>query len=313
MEDILFSLNIVAPIFLMVALGYLLTRLHLWDAEFLKKANKVCFTIFLPVLLFYNIYQSDFSHIFDLRLILFILAAVTVLFLAAMLLIPLFTKDGGRRGAIIQALFRSNYLLLGVPISQSMFGDAGGAAASVAAAFVIPYFNILATLVLSIYSRDKNTSAKDVLLKIIKNPLIIGSVLGMLAVAMHLTLPGPIDRTLRDIKGIATPFSLLILGGDFKFHELASNIKPVIATTIGRLLIVPRIMLPAAVAFGFRGTALGVLISVFCTPVAVSSYVMTRQMHGDYELAGQLVVSTTFFSMFTIFLFVYALRLAGLA
>lgn len=313
MEDILFSLNTVAPIFILVAAGYFMTRIHLWNGEFLKMANKICFTVFLPVLLFYNIYKSDFSKIFDPKLILFIILAVTVLFLVAMLVIPLFTKDGGRRGAIIQALFRSNYLLLGVPICQSMFGDAGGAAASVAAAFVIPYFNILATFVLSIYSRDQVTTWKSVLLKIAKNPLIIGSMLGILAVAVGLKLPAPIEKTLMDVKGIATPLSLLILGGDFEFRELMSNIAPVILTTLGRLIIVPGIMIPVAVMLGFSGTALGVLISVFCTPVAVSSYVMTRQMHGDYELAGQLVVSTTFFSMFTIFLFVYGLRLAGLA
>lgn len=312
MADIIFSFNIVAPIFLLVAIGYFLTRIHVWNEEFLKVANKICFNVFLPVLLFYNIYKSDFSEVFNPKLILFIIVSVTLLFIAGSIIVPMLTKDGGRRGAVIQALFRGNYLLLGVPICQSMYGDAGGAAASVAAAFVIPYFNVLATLVLSIYSRDNVTTWKSVLIKIAKNPLIIGSVLGMLAALSGIKLPAPIEKTLMDMKGLATPFALLILGGDFKLRALASNLMPIITTTFARLLLVPAIMIVSAVLLGFSGASLGVLISVYCTPVAVSSYVMTRQMHGDYELAGQLVVSTTFFSMFSIFIVVYMMRIAGL-
>ncbi|MEG2570760.1 MAG: AEC family transporter [Clostridia bacterium] len=313
MSDVLFSFNAVAPIFILVALGFLLTKLKVWNDDFLKLANRVCFTVFLPVMLFYNIYKSDFSRVWSPRLIGFIIIAVTVLFAISCLIVPRFTKDGGRRGAIIQALFRGNYLLLGVPICQSMFGDAGGAAAAVAAAFIIPYFNILATVVLSIYSRDTKISLRAVILKIIKNPLIIASVLGMLAVAVGLSLPTVIDTVLLDIRGIGTPLSLLILGGDFKLRELRGNLKPIIATSAARLILVPAVMLTAAYALGFRGVELGVLVSVFGTPVAVSSYVMTHEMRGDYVLAGQLIVATTFGAMFTTFLFVYALRAFGLA
>ena len=312
MQDILFSLNIVAPVFLVVALGYFLTRIKVWDGDFLKTANKLCFNVFLPIYLFYNIYISDFSKIFDIKLIFFIFVSVTVIFLFGIFVIPLFIKDRGRCAAIIQALFRGNYALLGVPICQSMFGDAGVAAAAVASAFVIPYFNILATILLSIYSRDNKTSVKNVVIKILKNPLLIGCVLGMLSALLKIKLPTAIESAMSNIKGLTTPLSLLVLGGDFKFREFASNIKPVIATTAARLLLVPGIVLAIAAYFGFSHESLGVLIAVYATPVAVSSYPMTRQMNGDYELAGQLVVSTTFCSMFTVFIFVYALKIAGL-
>ncbi len=313
MQDILFALNIVAPVFMIVALGYFLTQIKVWNGDFLKLANKLCFNVFLPIYLFYNIYKSDFTQVFDIKLIGFIFASVTLIFAIGLILIPLITKDRGRCAAVIQALFRGNYALLGVPICQSMFGDAGGAAAAVASAFVIPYFNILATILLSIYSRDNVTSPKEVFIKILKNPLLIGCVLGMIAALSGIKIPTAFEKALENIKGITTPFSLLVLGGDFKFREFASNLKPVIFTTFGRLVIVPAIVLSAAALLGFSHESLGVLIAVYATPVAVSSYPMTRQMNGDYELAGQLVVSTTFCSMFTIFIFVYALRLAGLA
>lgn len=313
MQDILFSLNIVAPLFILVAVGYFLTQIKFWDDNFLKIGNKLCFNVLLPVMLFYNIAHSDFFKIFDGKLIVFIISSVTVLFLLGLFLIRFFTKDGGRRAAIVQALFRGNYLLLGVPICASMFGEEGGAVASVASAFVIPYFNILATILLSIYSRDKVTTVKSVLLKIAKNPLIIGCVLGMVASLIRLPIPETIDKALTNIKSLATPFALLILGGDFKFRELHSNLKPVIFTTLMRLIVIPAIIIGTAVLLGFSGVSLGVLIAVYATPVAVSSYPMTRQMNGDYELAGQLIVSTTFCSMFTIFIFVYGLRLLGLA
>lgn len=313
MQDILFSLNIVAPLFILVAVGYFLTQIKFWDDNFLKIGNKLCFNVLLPVMLFHNISKSDFFAVFDGKLIIFTLASVTLLFFWGVFLIRFFTKDGGRRAAIVQALFRGNYLLLGVPICASMFGDEGAVVASVSSAFVIPYFNILATILLSIYSRDKVTTVKGVLIKIAKNPLIIGCVLGIVASLVKLPIPETFDKAFTNIKSIATPFALLILGGDFKFRELKSNLKPVVITTLLRLIIVPAAIITAAVFFGFSGVSLGVLIAVYCTPVAVSSYPMTRQMNGDYELAGQLIVSTTFLSMFTIFIFVYGLRLLGLA
>ena len=69
-EDLLFSCNVVLPIFFLILLGYVLTRIHLWNENFLKIANDLCFKCLLPVLLFYNVAVANIFEVFNGKLIL---------------------------------------------------------------------------------------------------------------------------------------------------------------------------------------------------------------------------------------------------
>ena len=50
------------------------------------------------------------------------------------------------------------------------------------------------------------------------------------------------------------------------------------------------------------------LLPLFGSPVATSSFAMAQQMGGDSDLAGQLVVYTSIFSIFTMFLWIVVLK-----
>ena len=114
MSDLLFSANVVMPIFLLIMLGYALTRVKLWDEHFLKIANDVCFKCLLPVLLFYNVASADIFEVFNGKLILYVCFCACAICGLLFLVIPLFVKDNKRRGVMIQGTFRSNFLLFGV-------------------------------------------------------------------------------------------------------------------------------------------------------------------------------------------------------
>ena len=289
MDNLLFSANIVAPIFLLIALGYLLTCVKAWDAGFLKIANSLSFKLFFPVLLFYNISHADFYEIFDFRFLLFLILFISAVVALSLLIVPFTVKNNRRRGVIIQALFRGNFLLLGLPLCQGMFGDAGAAAASVTAAIVVPYFNVLATILLSVYGGEKIERPVLVIAKILKNPLILGSALGVVSTLLGIEYPYIIDKTILSVRELATPFALMILGGDFRFRSFVRNFAVVSLTGVLRLVIIPAAALAMFFIIGYSGLEMGVIISVFCTPVAVSSYVMAYEMDCDYELAGRLL------------------------
>lgn len=156
MENLIFSLNAVAPIILLIAVGMLLKRLGVGD-NFWNVANKLVFKLFLPALLFYNVYGiSDFASI-NWAFVLYAVVAIVVVFALAMALVPLFVKDDARRGVIIQSLFRSNYAIIGVPLATSLYGTEGAAAASLLSAFIIPLFNVVGGCIVCFWQQNGKT------------------------------------------------------------------------------------------------------------------------------------------------------------
>jgi len=312
MQDFLFSINAVIPLFILTAIGWFLTKLNVWNSEFLKTANSISFNILIPSMLFYNIYTSDFKSVFDAKLLAFVLISVAVIVGIAFILIPVIARDRARQGVIIQALFRGNFALLGLPLCQSLAGDAGAQIASVFLAFLIPAFNILATIVLSVYSNDKVDSPSEIVVKILKNPLIIGCISGLIFSLLKIPLPAVISKPIKDLNSIATPFALELFCGPFYCQSFINNFKCVFMTGITRLIIIPSLAIFIAYILGFRGIHIALLISTFGTPVAVSSTAMTYKMNGDYDLACQLVVFTTIFSAITITLLAFVTRTLGI-
>lgn len=217
-------------------------------------------------------------------------------------------------------------------------------------AFTIPIFNILAVISLSVFvgkpqaQLDENgmlikpanshTDVKKILLNIIKNPLIIGIVTGLVFVGLRYAevaiwgSPAPftikddltfIYNTLDNLKQVATPLALVVLGGQFEFSAVKGMSKEIIVGTVFRTVIAPLIGVGCAVLLSefttlvdFGQTEYPALIALFGTPVAVSSAIMAGEMGNDEQLAGQLVVWTSICSIVTLFAQVLLLMSFGL-
>lgn len=339
METLIFSANAVLPIILLTFLGWTLKKVRIFSDEFLRVGNKLTFKVLLPTLLFYNVYNiSDFSEI-NWTFVLYGIAAVLVIFVLAMGTVMLFTKDNARRGVLIQAIFRSNYAIVGIPLATLLCGQEGAAAASVLSAFSVPLYNILAVVCLSIFhgatddiqisrgtSPAKNgAKAKKVLLGIVTNPLILGvaaglAVLGIrslfvsVGISLRLSDIGFLYTSVKYIANATTPFALLVLGGQFEFSAVKKLWKSVVFGTVMRTVAVPVVALLCAYLFvpNLSGEHFASYVALFGTPVAVSSAIMANEMGGDGELAGQLVVWTTAVSAFTLFAIVVVCRAVGI-
>ena len=315
LSDLLFSANVVVPIFLLIMLGYALTRIKLWDEHFLKIANDVCFKCLLPVLLFYNVASANIFEVFNGKLILYVCLCACLICGVLFFIVPLFVKDNKRRGVMIQGTFRSNFLLFGVPFGLSIGGPAGGVLAAVVASFYVPVINMLSVISLYVFSDSKTKNLKSALLGILKNPLIIGGVSGLIFSLIRnsigFEIPTMLDSTLSNIKATATPFAFLILGGDLKFGNMLRNIKVSIFSVLGKIVIIPAVMLTVSAMLGFDALEMAILLAVFATPNAVSSYAMARNYEADYELAGEIITLGTLLSIFTVFVFITVAKSLG--
>ncbi len=325
MDSLLFAINAVLPIILTVALGYFLKKVGFINETFAKMGNKLVFRIFLPAMLFLNVYKMDFEKSIDFTYILFVLVFVLAIFVAALPLTMLVTKVKERRGPLLQATFRSNFALIGLPLAQALFGEEGVTVAALLSAVTIPIFNVLAVISLTIFMSDKKTiDFKEIFMGVIKNPLIQSIFAGFIALFIRILLvkanisfrlsDTPVYTVLSYFSNMATPLALLVLGAQFEFSAIKELKKEIIFGTTLRVFIVPLIALGIALLFKekFNGAHFAAFVAVFATPVAVSSVPMVQEMNNDVTLAGQLVVWTTLFSALTVFLFTFVLKVLAI-
>ena len=315
MENIIVSFNVIAPVFFLMVLGYpLVNYTSLADRKLTKQANAIVFKIFLPCMLFYNVYQSDIGAEIHSRIKLCIWAAggLLILFVLLCLIVPKVVKQENQQGVVIQGIFRSNYVIFGVAVVQNMYGVKSTTTAAILSAILVPMYNFLAVVALSIFGEKRETDWKKIILDIVKNPLIISSVLGIIFSLLGIRLPTAVDTTVQDLAKLSTPIAFMILGGDLDFSKVKGNLKVASVVLTIKLVILPLIMIPMIVMMGYRDADLLSGLLAYQTPVAVSSYIMAQQAGADGQLAGQLVVFSSVLSIFTLFVTILILRTIGL-
>ncbi len=345
------SINAVLPIVLLILLGYALRRINFLNDTFLSVGNKLVFNVCLPCMLFINIYNIEDLSSVDWGLVIYAVVAVFVIFAIGVVVSILTTKNDRRSGVILQCCYRSNFAIIGISLAASLAGgqeDIVNGVVAIIQAFTIPIFNILAVVSLSIFVKPQSeagadgemvvvkhhhTDIKKILLNIVKNPLIIGIVAGLVFVGLRyaeVAIWGSAVFTLKDdltflysaldnLKSVATPLALIVLGGQFKFSAVKGMTKEIVVGTVFRVVIAPLIGVGCAVLLSqytslvsFGQTEYPALVALFGTPVAVSSAIMAGEMGNDEQLAGQLVVWTSIASVFTVFFTVFLLMSFGL-
>ena len=307
MENLILSLNVVLPLFITMSLGYFLKYLNMFDNNTLDTMNNITFKSFLPMLLFYNIYKTDLQGVFNLKLMIFSATCVIALYLILYLIVPLIEKDNKKRGALLQGLFRSNFVIFGIPITESLFGSEKVGVAALLIAVIVPLFNILSVIALETF-RGGKPDFRKISIGIIKNPLIIASCLGILTLLLKIKIPTAIEKTISDVSKIATPLSLILLGASFKFDNIKKYLKQTTIAVVGKTILTPCIILPICIMFGYRGVELSTLMIIFAAPTAISSFTMAQQMDSDSDLAGQIVVFTSSFCVVTVFMWIFILK-----
>lgn len=327
MDSLIYALSAVAPIVLMVVIGYGLKRIGMMNESFARAGNKLVFRVFMPVMLFLNIYRIENLAEMSFGFVVYVVIALLVIFFLAIPASILVAGKKNRRGVLVQASFRSGYSLIGIPLAESLYGTEGAIAASLLSAAAIPLFNVLAVISLSALGNENGEKPKisKIVLDIIKNPLIIGIAAGLVALGIRaffghigfgfrLSSITPVMTVLQYVANLAIPLALLVLGAQFEFSAVSSLKREIIFGTVVRTVIVPLFAIGIAFIFfrdSFEKAHFATFVSMFATPVAVPSVPMVQEMDGDVTLAGQLVVWSTLAAAVSVFLASFLLRLGG--
>lgn len=296
----------ILPLCLLLAFGYLLRVTRLLDDKTTAKMNSACFKAFFPVMMFNSIYKTDLQTAFQPRLILFGVGTVLTVFVVLLLVAPLLAKDRKKRASMVQGMFRSNFVIFGLPIATALCGD-NVAVTSMLIAVVVPIYNILSVAVLEYY-KGEGIHVGPLLKGIVTNPLVLGALAGILGLLLHVQLPTALAEVVSEVGGLTTPLVIILLGSSFRFDQIRGNGRYLVVAVLSKLVLIPLIFLPICVLMGFRGVELVSLIVMLASPAAVSSYTMALQMDADGPLSGQIVVFGSIASVFTMFGFIFVMK-----
>lgn len=330
------AVNAIVPILLMILLGYGLRKIGFLNENFIKLGNKLVFNICLPAMLFVNIYDIEGFSAIKWDIVIYTVCMICLLFLLSFCAALTATKVPERRGVVMQCVYRSNFAIIGLPLASALGGSEAMGVAAVISAFSIPVFNIFAVISLSVFLKDsgnKKAEIGSILRNIAKNPLIIGVLLGLICLGLRqlqLELFGEVvfalNREMKflytalgNLKDITSPLALIVLGGQFEFSAVKGMFKEIAIGTVCRTILAPILGIGLAIVLSKHTSLLScgvtdypALVAMFGSPVAVSSAVMAAGMKNDGQLATQLVVWTSLFSIFTIFVTICILMSMGL-
>ena len=306
------AFDAVAPFLILLGIGFAAVRFRLTDREFMNKLNTLNFRIFFPFLMFKNVYGAKPENMPSLKLMLTGAGSVILLVILLVIIVPKIVKENPRRGVIIQGIFRSNFIIYGIPLTTSVFGAERSSVCGIMILLMVSIFNIAGVIVLELFREGGKIRPGKLLLGIVKNPLLQGCVIGLLFYLLQIRLPVYIEKPVSSLGDLASTLALVVLGANLKFDELKKNSRTVAVVLAVRLILLPLVMVPFAYLIGLRGVELFLILIIFGTPVATSSYPMAQNMGGDGPLAGQLVFVSTVASLGTLFLFIFAMSRLGL-
>lgn len=330
METLTFAINVIFPIILPIVLGYFLKRIGFFTEDWLKKGNKLVFKICIPCLMFINIYNIESFSEINWTVVVYTEIITLILYLLGIIVVKLTIPDNRQKGVVLQCVLCSNFGIIGISLAEALGGSAAVGMAAVIGAFASPTINILSVVALTMFMKDesgKKVDFKYLLKGIVTNPLILGVLFGLVALALRSLVPNFTIKsnltflytTITNISKITSPLALIICGGLFNFKAIKNMKRPIIIATVARIVVVPFIVVSVAImltqmtqTIRFAPEVYPAFLALFAPPVAVSSAIVAQEMDNDGLLAGQLVVWTSIFSMFSLFGFIFVLRTLGI-
>ena len=291
-------LSSILPVCLLMLLGAALRQFGFLPDLFFAHLNRLGFWVLLPTLLFCTILQAPQTASGDgLKVGLLLCTCSVAVTAAAWLAARAMRLPGASARALMQASMRGNLAYTALPVILYAFGENSrmAAVATFALAPSIPFYNFWAVVILTSDAADtaRGNQRLRAAFAVLRNPLIIGCLLGVLALKSGVRLPRGLLNAVSTLGHAALPCALLALGAGLTPARLRASFRPALAGAALKLLLMPAFGYVFARAAGFNRELLLVALLFLASPCAVTSYVMADQMGADKELAGSAIVLST--------------------
>jgi malonate transporter and related proteins len=305
------ALAVSLPTFGWVILGVVLCRVGLLPQSLNNRLSLLAFRFGLPAMLFAGAARVDYG---DLGGATYLIAGLlgTLLVMAISWVYSKWRKHPrALQGIFVQSAFRSNLAIIGLALSVAAYGEAGTVLAALPVAVMTVFYNILAVWVLNA-TLGGNAGVRQVVVGIVKNPLIIGIALGIILSVSPVETPQVLGPLSRGLSAFFLPVMLICIGGSMDVSRLYRADAFTWEACLWRLLVAPVLTIGLAMGMGVEGEYLGVLFLLVATPVAVSGHVMVVAARGDGVLSANITVLSTLVSIATVTLGFFMLSVFSL-
>ncbi len=283
----------VAPVFLLITLGYGLRKSHFLPDETWRPIEKLSINLLYPGFLIPAVWSADLSGGSAGAAGGAAVVAVLIVAMATLAAKPLMTIEGPAYTSVFQGVIRWNSFVF-LPVVQAAFGTEGLALAAVMIACIIPVTNIACVAVLARWGAgQKDVTPLALLRAMLANPILLACLIGLaLNFARVPRLPG-ISDTLELLGSAALPLGLIIAGAGLSFAEVARSRVTIAGVSVVKLIVMPPLMWGLCVLFGGDHLAQGVAMLCGAAPGAAAAYLLARQMGGDAPLMAGIIALTT--------------------
>lgn len=290
-----------APIFLLILIGYGIKKKGLVSSEFWSPAELMTYYVFFPALLIFTTARTDMSGL-DIFPMSFALISATILVAAIGIKAkPMLGINGPDFTSLFQGNIRPNSYV-GIAAAFALWGEPGLTLVAIAIAFIVPLVNFLSVVVMETYGgtdyrREGGPKYLNLTKSILKNPLIMACVLGISFNQVGVELPPIIDPLIQVLGRAALPIGLLCVGAGLDFDAIKNAGKTVMISTVTKLLFLPLICLVCCIALGVEGITRELCVLYAGLPVSASSYVLARKMGGNAPAMAGIITLTTLLAM----------------
>ena len=303
-------ISTIIPIFAVIILGWFARRKGFIPPDFLAPANRLVYYLAIPAMIFHSISKASLKTQFDSTVLTVTLLAVIAVFAFAWGVGLMRRVERKQLGTFMQCSFHGNLGYIGLAVAYYYLGSEGLVRASIIAGFIMILQNSLAVVALQLHAENMELkkNRREVVLRIMGNPVIVSALAGILYSLTGLRLPLVLDRSLAILSGLALPMALLIIGASLSFEVMQLQLPRVLNTSVMKLILLPGLGL---IFYRSCGLALqdylpGLIL--LASPSATLTYVMAKEMNGDTDFAVAAISISTMLSAIT---FTIWLTLAG--
>lgn len=292
--------NTLIPIFAIVLLGYALVYFKITKAEFWKPLENITYFALLPALMVNDLVKTPLRDVNISSIAMTALGGIIVVSSMLIVLWPMLKKlTGAEFSSIFQGSIRFNSYIA-MAVAHALNPQVGVALVALMMAIVIPSVNVLSVIVLEHYATHTPTSWVKIVKSVLKNPLVLSCVLGLILNRMQVSFTPEMHQTLKILGGGALPLGLLVMGAGLQLSTIKHSVGSLALSSLLKLIILPILTWELGHYIGIETDVLQIIILVAALPTATTSYILARQMGGDHVLMANIITLETIVSIFSL-------------